>query len=276
MSATLNCRPIAGHIGAVVEDFDLTQPLGPDTGQAIREAVATHGVIFFREQNLDVEQHVAVAEALGPLRDKTLAAEKAAGRAQVGVISTGNGLAYEAATWHTDSTSEELPPSFCVLHMQQPAAVGGDTMWASQAAAYEALSPSIKDLLDGKTAHHGYSAKHLVFNPHLSLTGIDHPVVVEQPITGRKALFVNKVFTQQINGLSFVESDNLLRLLFEHSVQPQFTCRWSWTKNDVAIWNNPYVQHFAIHDYGTSSRKIHRVEVEGTPMVMAKTSQQGA
>jgi taurine dioxygenase len=251
-----------------VVGFDLTRPLGEGDGRAIREAVANYGVIFFRGQDVDVQQHVAVAEALGPLRDKTLAYEKA-GRPQVGVISTENALAYEAAQWHTDSTSEERPPSFCVLSMQVPAATGGDTMWASQTAAYEALSLPIKELLDGKTARHGYGARHLQFNPGLDLSTADHPVICEQPVTGRKALFVNQVFTQRINELNVPESEHVLGMLFEHAVRPEFTCRWRWLKGDIAIWNNPFVQHYAIHDYGTSLRKIHRVEVEGVPMVPA-------
>lgn len=265
---SLNLKPVAGLIGAEVLGWDLRLPLSEREADAIRLAVAENGVIFFREQDLSVDEHVRVARALGELRDKTIAREKA-GPDAVGVISTENKIAYAAALWHSDSTNEVNPPSYCVLHMELMPDVGGDTMWSSQAAAYDGLSPRVKTLIDGLTATHAYGTRHYQLNPGLVSVQTDHPLVCVNPLTKRKALFVNRAFTQSINGLSDIESTAILDLLFEHSVRPEYTCRWRWSPKDIAIWNNPYVQHFAIHDYGQAARKIHRVEIAGEPMVAA-------
>ncbi len=183
------------------------------------------------------------------------------GYPEIGVISTENQLAYLTDRWHTDVTWLANPPRYSILHMQQPPPAGGDTLWASQYAAYDWLSEPMKRFVETLTVRHQL--------PDAPDFATDHPVVCQNPISGRKALFVNRVFSTRINELSEGESEALLAYLCAHGTRPDFICRWRWTEGDVAIWDNHYVQHYAVADYRPHARKIHRIEVVGEPPVAA-------
>ncbi|MCW1248388.1 taurine dioxygenase, partial [Pseudomonas sp. SAICEU22] len=180
------------------------------------------------------------------------------------------------AVWHTDVTFLPTPAMGAVLSAKLLPAFGGDTLWASGIAAYEALSAPLKSLLEGLTATHdftrsfplerfGNSAEDLARweearrkNPPLS-----HPVIRTHPVSGRRSLFVNEGFTTRINELSESESEAILKLLFAHSTRPEFTVRWRWQANDVAFWDNRVTQHFAVDDYRPARRVMHRATVLG-------------
>jgi taurine dioxygenase len=134
-------------------------------------------------------------------------------------------------------------------------------MWSSQVVAYERLSSPLRELLMGMTARHEIS----VAADRSSV----HPVVCTHPVTGKMALFINSVFTRRICELGESESDSMLAFLNGHAVQPEWVCRWHWSVGDLAVWDNHFVQHYAINDYGPSARRIHRIEIEGQPPIPA-------
>jgi taurine dioxygenase len=258
--------PIAGRIGVEVRHADLRQQLTARDCEQLHQLIATHGVVVFSGQSLDNEAHRELARQLGqpklpPDYIPTLANQ---GFPEISVISTENGVAYTSDQWHSDVTWMTNPPRYSILNMILSPPVGGDTMWSSQIVAYEHLSSQLQQLLTGMTASHQL--------PRTADRSSVHPVVCVHPLTGKKALFINSVFTRQICELRQSESDSLLALLYEHTTRPEWVCRWRWSVGDLAIWDNHFVQHYAINDYGPATRRIHRIEVEGQPPIGAKAA----
>jgi taurine dioxygenase len=172
--------------------------------------------------------------------------------------------------WHTDVSCDAEPPMATMLQLHKLPSAGGDTMFASMYAAYEALSPAMQQFLQTLTASH--ESEH-VYRGRYSDRGIDdkdkvypssvHPVVRTHPETGRRALYVNRGFTTKINELSKKESETLLKFLFGHMEEPFFQVRFKWSVNDVALWDNRCLQHRALWDYWPEERKGHRVTIKG-------------
>ena len=263
-TSRLVSRPVSGLIGAELPDVDLRLPLTDDVMAGVRDALTEHGVVFFPRQGIGPTEHVALANALGEIKlppDYFPETLREQGFAEVSVISTENELSYMTDRWHADVTWMPNPPRYSILHMQQLPPAGGDTLWSSQYAAYEWLSEPMKRFLEPLTVRHQL--------PGFPDRATDHPVVCRNPVSGRKALFVNTVFAVRINELAEGESEALLSYLTAHTVRPEFICRWRWTVGDVAIWDNHYVQHYAVADYRPHARKIHRIEVVGAPPVAA-------
>jgi len=261
---TFEVLPVAGALGAEVRGVDLSAPLTSELVADLEATLARHGVVFFTGQNLDVDGHAALARALGrpklpPEYIPTLVAD---GHPEICVLSTDNQLAYASSLWHSDVTWDPRPPKYSILHMQVAPAVGGDTMWSSQHVAFETLSEALQLFLEDLTARHQH--------PMDSSIGTDHPLVCRHPMTGRKALFCNRTFTTKINQLEPFESGEILAMLYAHAARPEFSCRWRWTTGDIAIWDNHFVQHYALGDFGAAPRKIHRIEIEGSPPVPAR------
>lgn len=255
-------RPIAGRIGAEIRGVDLREPLDGDVLQALRTVLAERGVVVFTGQQAERAHHRAFARRLGEVRMppdymNTLVDD---GLPEVAVLSTENGYGPLADRWHADVTWAPDPPRYSVLHMQQVPETGGDTMWASQIDAYDRLSTAMKQFIEPLTAEHGLPSRS---------ASATHPVVHRHPGTGRRALFVNPVFTQRIVELSEAESDATLQLLYRTITVPEAMCRWRWSVGDIAVWDNHFVLHYAIHDYGQASRMIHRIEVESHPPIPA-------
>jgi taurine dioxygenase len=255
--------PLAGLIGLEVRNADLRVPLMVTEVDRLHRLLADHGVVIFSDQKLDDAAHLGLAKQLGTPRPPasylpSLAKE---GFPDICVISTENGFAYMTDQWHSDVTWMDKPSRYSILHMQTAPAAGGDTMWSSQIQAYERLSNPLQDLLVRLTAVHEI--------PSQDGMSTVHPVVCVHPLTGKRALFVNSVFTKRICELEKSESDALLAFLYAHAVQPEIVCRWRWSAGDLAIWDNQFVQHYAIADYGPSARRIHRIELEGTAPISA-------
>jgi taurine dioxygenase len=256
----LDVAPVAGALGAEVRGIDLRAPVSDDALAAIRRALIEHLVLFFPEQHLDPEQHRAYAARWGEMEIHPYI-PKVGGYPEVVELRASGG--YVADVWHTDVTFSERPPVMSILNMVTSPAVGGDTMWSNQYAAYEALSAPMRELLDGLTAVH---TARVYGHPE---NRAEHPAVRVHPETGRRCLYVNAQFTARFPQLSRAESDALLAYLTQHAVQPRFTVRYRWTPGTIAMWDNRCTQHFVLNDF-TGERVIQRVTIlgdlpEGTP-----------
>ncbi|WP_157910612.1 TauD/TfdA family dioxygenase [Pseudofrankia sp. BMG5.36] len=261
MTAAWQVTPLAGRVGVAVRGLDLRA--ADDTAvEGLQSLLADHGVVVIPDQHVTPTDHIRIGEALGRIKQPPDYIETLPGFDQLAVISTENGLGYATDRWHSDVTWAAAPPKYSILHMEQPPPSGGDTMWSSQFEAFDWLSPSLQSLLIGLTAEHALPTGDAKFSSR-------HPVVISHPRTGRKALFVNSIFTKRIIELREDESDGLLAYLFAHSTRPELVCRWTWSKGDLAIWDNQFVQHYAVGDYHPAPRKIHRIEIEGEPPVPA-------
>ena len=225
--------------------------------------IAQRGVVFFRDQSLSEDEHVAFASKLGPLKNHVRAKGKYPSLSDVKVDEKSKTAPGE--TWHSDLCEEALPPSFSILYMEKTPTSGGDTLFANMYAAYDKLSPRMKHVFDGMTASNRRLKttlkKEVVARDEVS----SHPVIRTHPVTGWQMIFANAVFTTHIDGLSMQESSVLLRFLREHIEQGvEFQIRFRWEPSSVAIWDNRAVQHHAVWDYWPESRVGRRVAVEGT------------
>lgn len=262
-------KPVTGNIGSVIEGIDIARPLREEDKAFIGEGLFRRGVIFFRGQKLDGTQlHDLVANFAKPLPAKFGGAEeaKAAFKSDFGLTKQ------HTAIWHADGTFAADPVLFTAIQAIKLPPVGGDTCWTSMYAAYDALSAPMRSMLDGLTAIHsiapvvermgeqgkqyGERAAEKFGAEHA------HPVVLVHPETGRKALYVNSSWTTRIVELEKDESDVLLGFLFNHIKRPDFCLRWQWEPDDLAIWDNRCVQHYAVPDY-EGERIMQRVDTEG-------------
>ena len=257
--------PLTPTLGAEVGGVDLTRPLDDETFAEIHEAWMEHLVLFFRDQRLTPVQHLDFGRRFGELHVHP-AAPYADGQPELMVIHTDkDSFRNNGAGWHSDVSADEEPPMASILHLREVPRSGGDTIWASMYAAYDALSDRMKDFLEPLTALHaadytGYYGDH---EPQRESPRATHPVIRTHPVTGRKALFVNRGFTRRIHDLTREESRTLLELLFAHAESPAFQCRFRWRADSVALWDNRCTQHIAIWDYYPESRSGIRVTVKG-------------
>jgi taurine dioxygenase len=275
-------EPLTGTLGAVIHGVDLSQPLDEQQVVAVRSAVLSHRVVFFRDQHLTPTQQVAFARNFGTLtpahplvgglddeHPEVLQLDSA--DYPLGVGRRGTGTSYNNR-WHTDVTFSASPPAFAILAGRVIPSRGGDTLWADLVDAYATLSPPIRHLLDDLVAVHDASATFNRFRAEdpsgeqraklSQLQPVRHPVVRVHPETGERGLFVNDTFTSAIEGLTPAESQALLALLYEHTVEPERVVRWHWREGDVAFWDNRATAHYAAADY-TERRVMHRITIAG-------------
>ena len=272
---TLNIEPISPALGAVVSGVRLADPLDDAAQRQIEQALLDHHVLFFRDQPLTPSQQANFAARFGDLHIHPIYPSSPEQR-EVIVLDTAVTDVRDNAIWHTDVTFLETPALGAVLAAKQLPPYGGDTLWASGIAAFEALSKPLQQLLDGLTATHDISKSFP--QERFGVTDADlarleearrknpprsHPVIRTHPVTGRKALFVSDGFTTRINELEPAESRAILDLLFAHFARPEFTVRWRWKENDVAFWDNRVTQHYAVDDYRPQRRVMHRATILG-------------
>ena len=268
----LDVTPIAGALGAEVRGVDLGGSLDPATVAEIRQALLDFLVISFPAQELTPKSLLAFARCLGePLEYPQLQ-----GLPEAPLVTAVTKLEHErvafGGVWHTDTSYLETPPLGSLLYAVELPPYGGDTLFANQYMAYERLSEGLREALAGMTAIYT-STKPAVAatrEDRLRERGVqakvltsEHPVVRTHPETGRKALYVNCGHTSQFKGWSEAESQPLLEFLFQHQVQPQFTCRLRWQPGTLAIWDNRCTQHLPINDYDGFRRVMHRVTLAG-------------
>ena len=269
-SDTIRIRPLTPRIGAEISGIDLSQPLGNERFQALHDALMTHQVIFFRDQEMGLEQHKAFGRRFGELHVHP-GSPGPEGHPEILIIhADAKSKRIAGEKWHSDVSCDERPPMGSILHLHTLPECGGDTLFASMYAAYDALSDPMKSFLAPLTAIHDGEQ---VYRGRYSHQGVDdrgktypqaeHPVIRTHPVTQRKAIFVNSTFTTRIPQLSRSESDAVLQLLFEHVAKPEFQCRFKWEKNSVAFWDNRCVQHHAMWDYYPQVRSGYRVTICG-------------
>jgi taurine dioxygenase len=265
----ITVRPLTPTIGAEVLGVDLAR-LDERTFHAIRDALIEHQVIFFRDQDISVDAHKAFGARFGTLdvhpNDPGLE-----GHPEVMIIHADEKSKRVAGEmWHSDVSCAEEPPMGSILRMFEVPPHGGDTLFASMYAAYDALSSRMKAYLEGMTAIHEGAPYYRDVNRIIERDDrgkvypvAEHPVVRTHPLSGRKALYVNSMFTTRLAGVPREESDAVLRFLFDHVQNPAFQCRFHWQKNSIAFWDNRCTQHYAVWDYYPHVRSGYRVTVRG-------------
>ena len=234
-------------------------------------------MIFFRNQDITPDQQKAFGRRFGELHVHPYIPMLAGHPEVIKLESADDGpgeMAYQSNTWHTDLTYTAEPPMGSMLHGIKVPEAGGDTMFLNLYASYEALSDTMKSLVDGLIAVHdivasmpsdfmrqSWAPKQLA-NLQKVTPPVEHPVVRTHPETKRKCLFVNRNFTSHIKGMTLPESNAVLSFLLEHIEQPEFQCRFHWENKSLAFWDNRCTQHYAVNDY-RSKRRMHRVTICG-------------
>ena len=266
---TITVKPLSPVIGAEIGGVDLSKPLGNQTFTEVHDALMRHQVIFFRNQDMSIEEHKTFGAHFGKLHIHPAAPSPEGHPEILRIHADENSKRVAGHGWHSDVSCDAEPPMGSILYLKQTPAVGGDTMFSSMYAAYEALSEPLKAFLETLTAEH--ASEHVYggrYGKDDKLRDGDfprnvHPVIRTHPITRRKGLFVNSGFTKRIVELGRKESEALLEFLFDHVRTPEFHCRFPWEDNSVAFWDNRCVQHHALWDYYPQVRSGYRVTIEG-------------
>ena len=265
----ISVEPLNPVVGAEISGLDLSKSLADETFKRLHEAWLGHGVVFFRDQHLSLEQHKAFGRRFGELHIHP-ASPPPEGHPEIMVVHADeSSKAVAGRGWHSDVSCDPEPPMASILHLTQVPSSGGDTLFASMYAAYEALSDKLQSFLSGLTAIH--ASEHVYRGRYGAVETLrdgtypesEHPVVRRHPETGRKGLYVNSGFTTRIVGVKRAESRALLDFLFEHIRNPEFQCRFRWRANSVAVWDNRCVQHHAMWDYFPEVRHGYRVTIKG-------------
>ncbi|MDO9173583.1 MAG: TauD/TfdA family dioxygenase [Actinomycetota bacterium] len=278
--SVLGIDRIAGALGAELTGIDLTRTLTDAELTELRDAVVQHKVVFLRDQPYATEHLVRLTEQLGghghtpflePMPDHP-------GVVRVVKEANENGFNFGGA-WHSDWSFQPEPPAFTLLWSVDVPPQGGDTMWSNQQLAYETLSDGLRATLDQLDVVHSagwaYSADGVLARSaqgrSMQINTTDdalaehvHPAVLTHPESGARALFVNPTYTVRFDGWSVADSAPLLQHLYAHSTRDAFTCRFRWTANTLAIWDNRSTQHNALNDYRGHRRELHRTTVAGS------------
>ena len=272
--APIEVRPLAGAVGAEISGFDLADPASDALIAAVRRAWLAHGVLFLRNQPLPAAQFQAFAERFGEVIEYPFVKGIEGHPLIIPVLKLPHERNNFGGIWHTDTAYLEAPPMATMLIARELPPFGGDTLFASGAAAFEALSPALKRMLEGLKAVNT-SAKADVTKTREDRVkdapaaqskkelSAEHPVVRTHPETGRKSLYVNFGHTARFAGMTEEESRPLLDFLFAHQAKPEFTCRFSWRVGDIAFWDNRCVLHNPVNDYHGYKRLMHRVTLAG-------------
>jgi taurine dioxygenase len=276
----ITVKPMAGTLGAEVAGVDLSGPPDQAAIEDIRRAFHTHQVLMFRDQRLTPEQQLDFGRRFGPLTRSPYIKHMDEYPDIIAVLKEADEhkISTFGNAWHSDFSFLDEPPLGSVLYGREIPSHGGDTLFASMYAAYEALSAGMQAMLDPMNAVHTgkpYGVQGIAPDLRVSRSiGIArnnpeadretvHPVVRVHPETGRKALFVNAIYTTRFENMSAAESRPLLDFLYAHATQPEFTCRLRWAPGSLALWDNRCTMHYAINDYDGQRRLMHRITIAG-------------
>jgi taurine dioxygenase len=272
----IDVAPIAGALGAEVTGADIATELADEVVADIRQALLDHQVIFFRDQSLSEEALMAFGRRFGDLLLHPNLLKAGPHPEVIHIRKEPTDTRVVGEDWHADTTCLDTPPMGGILYALETPPAGGDTLFASQSLAYEALSDGMRAMLDGMNAVHNDTR---VAGPNVGVnkgrssgvrdddewrpTESVHPVVRTHPETGRKGLFVNISYTRRFEGMTEAESAPLLQFLYDHASRPEFTCRFNWKPGSVTFWDNRCVNHIAVNDYYGHRRDMRRVQVVG-------------
>lgn len=276
----IEVSPLTGALGAEIRGVDLSSDLDDETFDEVRRAWLEHLVIFFRDQRLTPEQHLAFGRRFGTLNVHDFVPGLAGHPEIMEIVKDTPDRGYNfGGVWHSDVTYLEEPAMGSILYALETPPYGGDTLFANMYLAYESLSAGLRTVLDGLSAVHSARSSYSpvgrqarretgsvsmkVDIKETALQETTHPVVRTHPETGRRLLYVNPNFAVRFAGMTEAESAPLLQYLYRHQQRPEFSCRFRWSPLAVAFWDNRCTQHFAINDYHGFRRRMHRVTVNG-------------
>ena len=272
----MEIRPLTGGLGAEIFGADVRDG---EQFEEIHSAFAKHSVIVLRDQEISPEDHLDFARRFGPINVNRFF-KPVDGYPEIAtVLKEKDQKEAVGEGWHTDHSYDQVPAMGSILRAIEMPPYGGDTLFVSMDEAYEALSEPMRRFLDGLMAVH--SSRHVfgvttldseaaksgrLSNAEAATQDARHPVVITHPLSGRRGLFVNPVFTTHIEGLTAEESTAILDMLYEHCRQPEFQCRVRWREGDITMWDNRATWHKAINDYQGFRRLMHRVTVDGVAL----------
>jgi taurine dioxygenase len=274
MNSTLEVRPLSGSVGAEIHGIDLQGALSDSQIAQIREIWLKYGVIFFRNQQLELATFQHFAMRFGEVVEYPFVKGLPDFPMIIPVLKLPHEKHNFGGVWHTDTTYLKEPPMATMLIAREIPPYGGDTLFSSNYAAFEALSPALQETLTGMYAVNS-SAKAAVTKTREDRLAdsakaseredlsAEHPVVRIHPETGRRALYINPGHTTRFVGWTEEESEPLLKYLFAHQVRPEFTCRFAWQVGSIALWDNRCVLHNPINDYHGHKRLLHRITLKG-------------
>ena len=267
----IEAKPFAPNMGAEIYGVDLSKSISDSQFSDIHRAFLDHQVLFFKDQDeIPPQLHIEFGKRFGELHSHPAAPTMKGFPEIFEIHATKNSKIANGEFWHSDVSCDELPPLGTMLQIHIAPPCGGDTMFSDMYAAYLALSKQFRAFLDNLTATHesehiyaGRYADRGVVDQDIDYPTASHPVVRKHPVTGQKALFVNRTFTTKINELSPEESNAVLKVLFEQAEHVDHQIRFRWSINDMAFWDNRCCMHRAIWDYWPEERKGRRVTVKG-------------
>lgn len=272
-TANISVSPIAGALGAEIGNVDLSSRLGHDTINAIRAAFLEHGVVFFRNQNLTPARYLHFTSYFSkPIEYPFVRGISDEFPQIISVRKEPHETVNFGGIWHSDTSYFPQPPMGSVLMALEVPPYGGDTLFASQYMAFEALSAGLKETLSAlkavstsSKADASKTREDRIKDSGLKSDVLEavHPVVRTHPETGRKSLYVNVAHTSRFEGWTEAESAPLLDFLFQHQVKPEFTCRFKWNVGSIAFWDNRCVLHNPINDYHGHRRSMLRITLQG-------------
>jgi len=266
---TIDVRPLTPTVGAEIHGVDLAQPMGNHQFTEIHDALMRHEVVFFRDQEMTLDQHKDFGRRFGELHIHPFRPGPDGHPEILPIHADANSTQIAGEAWHSDVSCDPEPPMGSILHLHTVPEEGGDTLFASMSAAYEALSAPMKAFLGGLIAIHDGTRNYRSRSrrdgreDNNDYPRSEHPVSRTHPVTGKKVIFVNPVFTMRLKDMPREESDAILAFLYRHNARPQFQMRFRWRPNSVAFWDNRSVQHMAMWDYFPNVRSGYRVTIQG-------------
>jgi taurine dioxygenase len=281
---TIEVSPLSPALGGIISGVDIAAGVSDEQFAEIRQAFIDYSVIFFRDQQITPDQHIEFARRWGEINVNRFFQAVDSHPIIAEVRKEADQKANIGAEWHTDHSYDEIPAMGSILYAREVPTVGGDTLFASMYAAYDALSDGLKQMLSTMNAEH--SSRHVfgevaygdrdlddlgsrLGNTDAATQDSIHPVIIRHPLSGKSSLYVNGDFTVKFENWTQEESQPLLDYLYSHARQNEFTCRFHWQQGSMAIWDNRATHHCALNDYHGERRLMHRITIDGVGLQAA-------
>jgi taurine dioxygenase len=281
---TIEVSPLSPALGGIISGVEIAAGISDEQFAEIRQAFIDYSVIFLRDQQITPDQHIEFARRWGEINVNRFFQAVDSHPIIAEVRKEADQKKNIGAEWHTDHSYDEIPAMGSILYAREVPTVGGDTLFASMYAAYDALSDGLKQMLSSMNAEHSsrhvfgevaYSDRDLddlgsrLGNTDAAIQDSIHPVIIKHPLSGRPALYVNGDFTVKFENWTQEESQPLLDYLYAHARQNEFTCRFHWQQGSMAIWDNRATHHCALNDYHGERRLMHRITIDGVGLQAA-------